>query len=179
MIKLGLFLLMWHGAALQQHIRTIDVETAIALVAGTPAMRSELRALVLSESKGYAIGVHAKVNPSLRRRSGAQAWRRAVARGWLSPETCPAHRLDVEDEAGEAWGPRGVAGQIAAFAVRRVAPCVPPSVLDIPIVALRAARAQIEDLRKVYRFETAAERALAWRRGIGAARRLRKSPEAV
>lgn len=170
MIKFVLFL-AWHGAALVTRAQAIDAREAIELVTSDRETREELAAIVESESHGHAIGVHAKVNPRLRRRPGAAAWRRAVAAGWLSPKTCPAHALDVEDAEGEAWGPRGVAGQIAAYTLRRVAPCVAPRVLDVPIVAVRAALLQIEELRKTYRLRTREERLRAWRLGVGAARR--------
>ena len=104
-----------------------------------------LRAIAYRESRGRWLGRHkADERPQgwtgdgdqAARRVGGRAWARAVQAGILRPDRCPFHqRGDARD-----WSTRGAFGHVAAYAMPYL-PCLPPQVLDIPIVsALVAAR---------------------------------------
>ncbi len=99
-----------------------------AALAGYPELAPQLVKICRRESHCTAIGVHA-VDAG---RSRA-AWSDAVAVGWLDP-SCQPHRRG-------AWSTRGAWGTMAAFTVVHLGRCVPPWVLDVPLVgAIAAAR---------------------------------------
>lgn len=103
-----------------------------ALLVGEPELGDVLERVCTREAPQCAIvGVHEGD-----RWMHASAWRMAVRSGDLDPQRCGWHRLD----AG-AWSTRGAFGTVAAFTVHHLGACVPPWVLDIPLVgALAAAR---------------------------------------
>lgn len=106
-----------------------------AWLAGHPEWTPTLERICARESNLQPIGVH----PGDAGRSLA-VWRDAVRVGWVDPE-CQPHRR-------HAWSTRGIAGTMAAYTVRHLPiPCMPPAVLDIPIVAAYAATLRAHDRR--------------------------------
>lgn len=109
-------------AALLQPVSPYQAARAAEARHGIP--RGTLVAIVARESRGYPVAIHDR-----------DAWRRAVAVGWLDPERCEHHR----DRPGH-WSTRGPAGLMAAYHVRYLdRPCAPPEVLDDPRVAAEVA----------------------------------------
>lgn len=97
-----------------------------ATIAGHPSFAADLLRICERESHCTAIGVHA-IDAG---RSRA-AWSGAVAVGWLDPR-CQPHRRG-------AWSTRGAWGTMAAYTVVHLGVCVPPWVLDVPLVGAIAA----------------------------------------
>jgi len=95
----------------------------------------DLVAICERESACQPIGVHPE-----------DAWasthmRRAAMRvGWLKP-WCPFTRR----RAG--WGPRGAHGQSAAYSLHFLGPCLPPELLDVPLLSAIAAVRRAESDR--------------------------------
>jgi hypothetical protein len=81
------------------------------------------------ESRCRPVGIHERDAWA-----GRIAYRKAVARGWLDPESCVFHH-----GSPERFSTRGPSGQIAAYALRHLPGCWPPEVLDIPAVDALAA----------------------------------------
>lgn len=111
------------------------IDTAIATAGGRvePWWRSELYLICKREGRCGAeglVGVHGNDAPGRARR----AYDKAVARGMLSPDTCPAHAWRPD-----AWGTRGLFGMLAAYHVGRVLECAGPEALDDPATAARLA----------------------------------------
>jgi hypothetical protein len=106
-----------------------------ALLVGQPTLAPELTAICRRESHCRIVRAHTE-----------DAWagvvmrRNALRVGWLDPR-CRFHHGDPT-----RFSTRGSHGLSAAYSLRFVAPCVPPEVLDIPLVsaiaAARRARAQ-------------------------------------
>lgn len=136
----------------------------VAAQALAPARTDEILALVKVESRGVAVGIH---RGHARRVAGRRFWARAVAAGWLSPATCPAHQLGD----GDRWGIRGAHGLAAAYSVRHLGGCVAPELLDVPIVSAFVALRRLDVLERRYGLRTSAARAEAWRRGVSASAR--------
>lgn len=109
---------------------------AVALVTGASA--NELVAICWRESRCRAVTTHA-----IDQRHGARAYARAVDRGLLDPERCLWHAR------GDArrWSTRGAWGHLAAYAVPYLG-CVPPWVLDLPIVSAWVAARRLEVARR-------------------------------
>lgn len=127
---------------------------------------AEVLAILAVESRGQAVGVH---TGHASRKPGRVFWDAAVAAGWLRPDLCDEHMRGPDDAAG--WGPRGVHGNVAAYSVHVLGPCVAATALDIPLVSAVATIRRLRVLARRYKLRTVAERAEAWRRGVGAARR--------
>jgi hypothetical protein len=125
----------------------------------------ELLAILASESRGAAVGVHVG---HARRVAGGVFWRKAVAAGLLRPEACAAHQ---STDGGAGWGIRGPHGLAAAYSVHALGECVAPEAVDVPILSAVAAVRRLAVLERRYGLRTPAERARAWRLGVGAARR--------
>lgn len=151
-------------ATLVATLSPLDAAVAAAHIEGRPDLAAEVRALAVVESRGYRVGVH---RGHARRRPGAAFWRRAVAAGWLDPSGCPEHALGD----GDRWGVRGPLGHGAALAVRHLGRCAAPELLDQPLVAAVVAVRRLVELERRYRLSTAADRAEAWRRGVGREKR--------
>lgn len=126
----------------------------------------EVLRLVAVESRGVAVGVHTGHHP---RKPGRAFWDAAVAGGLLRPDLCDEHMRGLDDAAG--WGPRGAHGNVAAFAVHVLGECVPAHAIDIPLVSALATIRRLRNMRDRYGLRTREARALAWRVGVGAARR--------
>ena len=89
----------------------------------------ELAHVCERESRCLPVGIHARDA-----HHGRVAYRKAVARGWLDPEGCIWHH-----GSPERFSTRGQAGMIAAYTLRHLPGCLPPEVLDLPIVSAIAA----------------------------------------
>ena len=100
-----------------------------------PWWRDELWRVCWRESKCGAfghVGMHAADGWT-----GAKSHARAVERGRLDPDACPAHSLDERSPA--EFATRGGFGQNAARGVGLLGSCVAPEALDDPRVAARLA----------------------------------------
>lgn len=137
-----------------------EASVEAARILGAPGWTSEILDLVAVESRGVAVGVH---RDHATRVAGRRFWARGAAAGWLDPETCPEHALGD----GDRWGPRGVAGLVAAYSVRHLGPCVAPELLDVPIVSAVVVVRRLEILERRYGLRDREARAEAWRRGVG------------
>lgn len=127
---------------------------------------SEVLAILAVESRGQVVGVH---TGHTGRRHGRAFWDRAVAAGWLRPDLCDEHMRGPDDAAG--WGIRGAHGLAAAYSVHVLGECVPAEAIDIPLVSAVATIRRLRILARRYGLRTVAERAEAWRRGVGGLRR--------
>lgn len=106
-----------------------------AVVVGEPELAPELLQICRRESHCRWVGAHpADVW------AGAVMQRKALRAGWLDPQ-CRHHR-----GAPERYSTRGVHGLSASYSLRFIEACVPPEVLDVPlvsaVVAARRARGQ-------------------------------------
>jgi hypothetical protein len=133
-----------------------------AVVVGQPELAPELVEICRRESHCRWVGMHA---PDAW--AGTRMFRNALRVGWLDPR-CGFHR-----GARERFSTRGVHGLSAAYSLRFVGGCLPPEVLDVPLVsAIAAARRAREQCRR-YAACTTESRRRMW---IGAGRydRLRR-----
>ena len=126
---------------------------------------AEVLAILEVESRGQAVGVH---TGHAARKPGGVFWRAAVAAGWLHPESCAAHQAT---DNGAGWGIRGAHGLAAAYSVHVLGECVGPEAIDVPLLSAVATIRRLRVLARRYGLRTVAERAEAWRRGVGAAQR--------
>lgn len=121
----------------------------------------EVLALMRVESRGVEVGVHTRHHARVR---GAVFWRRAVDAGLLHPERCARHQ---QTDGGADWGIRGAHGLAAAYSVHVLGECVGPEAADVPLLSAVMTIRRLRVLRDRYGLRTAAERAEAWRRGVG------------
>lgn len=106
-----------------------------AALAGRPEWGPDLVRIARRESQLRAIGIHPGDAGNSR-----SVWLAAVRVGWLDPQCQPYER--------GAWSTRGVAGTMAAFTLHHLrVPCLPPWVLDVPLVAAVAATLRAHDPR--------------------------------
>lgn len=153
--------LLWVARLLS--LEPVEASHAGARLAGVPGLASELLDICEVESLCSRVGLHAGGRARVR---GERFWRAAVEAGWLSPATCEAHALDD----GLRWGIRGAHGLAAAYSVRWLGPCVAPEALDAPVLSAIVTARRLGELASRYGRRTAAARAEAWRRGVGATR---------
>ena len=132
----------------------------------SPDRCSEALAILRSESRGVAVGVHSGHAP---RKPGGVFWRRAVDRGLLHPERCNAHQ---STDRGDGWGIRGPHGLAAAYSVHLLGECVAAEAIDVPLLSAVVTLRRLHVLEREYGLRTAEARELAWRVGVGAARRV-------
>ena len=104
-----------------------------AVWVGEPQLGRELVATCRRESHCRLVGAHEQDAST-----GAVMRRKAMAVGWLDAE-CPWH-------AGEGYrfSTRGPYGMSAAYTLRFVGRCLPPEVLDLPIVSAVAAARRMQ-----------------------------------
>lgn len=100
---------------------------------GRPDLGVELAEICMRESRCQSIAIHKNDTPH-----AASMYRKAVAREWLTPSTCPAHNAHGEKDT-RRFGVRGAYGTSAAYTLHHLGGCHPPEVLDIPVVAAIAA----------------------------------------
>lgn len=99
-----------------------------AALAGHPELGHTLAAIAQRESSGAWVSIHPGDRWAAR-----IAWRRALSRGWLSA-SCVWH------SSPGGLSTRGAHGMIAAYSLHVLGPpCLPPVLLDIPIVSAFAA----------------------------------------
>lgn len=109
-----------------------------AVVVGQPELAPELVHICRRESHCRWIGAHATDAWA-----GTRMFRNAVRVGWLDPG-CKFHR-----GARPRFSTRGVHGLSAAYSLRFIGTCLPPEVLDVPLVsAIAAARRAREQCRR-------------------------------
>lgn len=109
-----------------------------ALAVGRPELGPRLVRICRRESRCQPIGIH-----DIDARLGRAAWRNAVRAGALDPAGCPWHRRG----APSRWSTRGSWGTMAAFTLRYLGGCLPPWVLDIPLVGALAAALRLDAAR--------------------------------
>jgi len=125
--------------------RVLEAYDAIDQATDDPDLRLELRRICKRESWCNRWGMIADhTNDGW---AGERMWKRAVAKGWLTPETCGAHALGDPTH----WTCRGLFGHSAAYAIRHIDPdtylgCIGPDTLDDPYRAAEAAVAYTEHL---------------------------------
>ncbi len=159
MTGLGPLLALWsHLAGLNPH----DATVLAAHADGLERFEGEALAILASESRGQAIGVH-KPHPG--RVRGCVFWRAAVDAEWLHLGTCEHHTPG--DNYCERWGIRGSHGLAAAYSVRHLGECVAPEALDVPYLSAVVTVRRLRELERRYGRRTPEARALAWRVGVG------------
>lgn len=110
-----------------------------ATVAGWPEFADELVSICRRESPGHdcvrRVGLHGNDAP----RAVERFHRKAVARGWLDPSKCPAHRASTTEEK-RSFGVHGSHGLAAAYSLRFLSvECAAPEALDNPFLSAVAA----------------------------------------
>ena len=86
----------------------------------------------------------------------------------LSPQTCPEHqRGEVE-----RWGVRGIHGNAGTIGALVLGACVAPEALDVPLLSAIATARRLVEMERAHGLTTPAMRAIAWRHGVGRARRM-------
>ena len=101
--------------ALWSYLSGLDPHDATVLAAhaeGLQRFEDEALAILASESRGQALGVHKGHHGRVR---GCVFWRAAVDAGWLNLGTCEHHTPG--DDQCERWGIRGSHGLAAAYSV--------------------------------------------------------------
>lgn len=140
--------------------RVEEVYEAIDLATDDPELRIELRRVCKRESwcnRWETVDQH-----EADAWAGRSMWRRAVAKGWLEPARCEAHKLG--DTPG-VWAPTGAFGQSPAYGLRFIAEdgeCLGPGSLASPYAAARAAVGLVEHLCDRLDACTCADRARWW-----------------
>jgi len=125
---------------------------------------AEVLSILDVESKGRPVGLHTRHHP---RKSGGVFWRAAVDVGLLHPEHCAAHQ---STDGGRGWGVRGPHGLVPAYSVHLLGDCVGPEVADVPLLSAVMTIRRLVNMRRQYKLDRA-QRARAWRIGVGALRR--------
>jgi len=124
--------------ALALIIRLLSLDPApaarvVSIAAGIPEAAPALIEICHRESRCSRIGLHARDAWT-----STRAYRRAVRAGKLHSWCQPPHHSD--------WGSRGAWGLMAAYHLDALgAPCLPPQVLDIPIVSAWVALDKLAD----------------------------------
>ena len=99
-----------------------------AAITGQPEFGPELVGICKRESHCRPVRAHA-----IDAWAGELMRRKALKVGWLD-ERCPFHH-----GTPERFSTRGVHGLSAAYTLRFLGPCLPPEVLDVPLVSAVAA----------------------------------------
>jgi len=122
-------------ALLQLLLSIISIEPRpaaeiVAAMFGQPEVANELQVICHRESRCKSIGIHERD-----RWAGKTMHRNAMRVGWLQ-SWCPWHQKPKDPDR---FSVRGSFGLSAAYSLRFLAPCLPPEVLDIPLVSAYAA----------------------------------------
>ena len=149
------------------HLAPAPASVTACAALGALDLEPELLRLVEVESRGVAVGVHTGHHP---RTPGRVFWDKAVERGVLRPDLCDEH-MTASDESPE-WGIRGAHGHAAPYAVGELGECVPAAALDVPFLSAIAAVRRLRKLSRSFGLRSPEARALAWRVGVGRARKL-------
>lgn len=150
--------------ALWSYLVGLDPHDATVLAAhaeGLQRFEDEALAILASESRGVAVGVH---RPHRGRVRGCVFWRAAVDVGWLHLGECEHHTPG--DDYCARWGIRGAHGLAAAYSVRHLGVCVPAEVFDVPYLSAVVTVRRLRELERRYGLRTTGERLRAWRIGI-------------
>ena len=159
-----------HFAALWAFLSSLapaDATVTAARATSLQRYQAEALAIMRSESRGVAVGIHGE-GAGIRRVRGMTFYRAGVKAGLVHPGECEHH--GPGDDGGAGWGIRGAHGNAAAYAVHTLGECVHPSALDMPYLSAVATLYRLRALERKHGFKTAEARALAWRVGIGAAK---------
>lgn len=146
-----------------------DATIAAAHATGLQRYQAEALAIMRSESRGQALGVHGDAG----RVSGLRFYRLGIKAGLVRLGECEHHTPG--DDGAEGWGIRGAHGNAAAYAVHTLGACVHPAALDVPYLSAVATLYRLRALDRKHGLRTPAERAEAWRVGVGGARRKRSA----
>ena len=160
-----------HFAALWAFLSSLapaDATVTAARATSLQRYQAEALAIMRSESRGVAVGIHGE-GAGIRRVRGMTFYRAGIKAGLVHPGECEHHGPGEDGAAG--WGIRGAHGNAAAYAVHLLGACVHPAALDVPYLSAVATLYRLRALERKHGFKTAEARALAWRVGIGAARR--------
>jgi hypothetical protein len=122
-----------------------------AAFVGEPRLGAELVATCRRESHCRLVGAHEQDSSV-----GSLMRRKALAVGWLDP-ACEWH-----DGSGARFSTRGAHGMSAAYTLRFVGDCLPPEVLDVPIVSALAAARRMQAQCKSHGACTRAARHRMW-----------------
>lgn len=156
-------------AALWARLSTLAPHEATVLAAhvhGLQRYETEALRIVKTESRGQAIGVH---GDKAGRTRGYVFWRAGIKAGLVRLGECEYHVPG--DDGAEGWGIRGAHGNAAAYSVHLLGDCIDPSALDVPFLSAVVTLRRLRALERKHGLATAEARALAWRVGVGAARR--------
>lgn len=109
-------------------VHSFSVESSILWVTTFTGQRSYaaiLKKICWRESRCRRLGTH-----SIDQKFSKSVWNKMVRRGILRPESCPFHRNPYE------WSTSGPYGLMRAYHWPYIGSlCLPPQVLDIPLVA--------------------------------------------
>jgi len=158
-------------AALWARLSTLAPHEATVLAAhvhGLQRYETEALRIVKTESRGQAIGVH---GDKAGRTRGYVFWRAGIKAGLVRLGECEYHVPG--DDGAEGWGIRGAHGNAAAYSVHILGDCIDPSALDVPFLSAVVTLKRLRTLERKHGLATAKDRALAWRVGVGSAKRQR------
>lgn len=150
--------------ALWSYLAGLDPHDATVLAAraeGLQRFEAEALAILASESRGQAVGVHRAHHGRVR---GCVFWRAAVDAGWLRLGECEHHAPG--DDHCERWGIRGAHGLAAAYSVRQLGECVAAEAIDVPYLSAVVTVRRLRELERRYGLRTSAARARAWKVGV-------------
>lgn len=188
--------LLWVARLLS--LEPVEASIAGARLAGVPGLASELLDICEVESLCERVGIHAGRRPRVRGATfwrlaegagwldpatcplhcfpgdipddkSASAGRGKHAAAGPAISTSPAAPRNIPSD-GARWGIRGTHGLAAAYSVRWLGPCVAPEAIDVPVLSAIVTARRLGELASRYGRRTAAARAEAWRRGVGATR---------
>ncbi len=154
--------------ALLSTLAPVDATILAARVVGLQRYQAEALAFVSSESRGVAVGIHGE-GDDIRRVRGLTFYRAGIKAGLVRLGECEYHVPG--DDGAEGWGIRGAHGNAAAYSVHILGDCIDPSALDVPFLSAVVTLKRLRALERKHGLITAEGRALAWRVGVGAARR--------
>lgn len=120
-------------------IKPYQASHVAAYAVGDPSLADDLVRICRRESRCEAIGIHARDA-----RFGRRAWKKAVSKGLLDPATCEHHRRGEPSR----WATRGAWGTMAAYTLPYLGGCLPPEILDVPIVGAMAAALRLKAAKK-------------------------------
>jgi hypothetical protein len=128
-----------------------SVDIVCALV-GESCPRSEMLSICERESNCQPVSIH----------KGDSKWAKAMYQnavrvGWLSPSTCLWHQANPVE-----FGVRGAFGTSAAYTLHHIGRCLPPALIDIPLVAAWATYRRMEYQCRRYRACTKDARRTLW-----------------
>ena len=119
MLKVLSFLLYLYSLNVQQSISFIE------MVHQNKQHSEILKKICFRESRCSRIGRH-----KIDQKFSAALWKKIVRKKILRPATCPFHRR------ADRWSTSGPYGLMRAYHWKYIhSPCLPPSVLDIPLIA--------------------------------------------